>query len=155
MKNVDMRFRVKTLIETNRLTPVDVGAKLQKRYFVRFLLMPIKAFLTGIVLSIASWIALDYVGQFALFRYIAGAIIAVTILLGVITVWHVVDTAVKILRRDYGFYESAIVDTSRNGYQLLGIEDGVTLVLFGRKDYTPGEKVLIARMGEDLRIISE
>ena len=61
----------------------------------------------------------------------------------------------KILRRDYGFYESAIVDTSRNGYQLLGIEDGVTLVLFGRKDYTPGEKVLIARMGEDLRIISE
>ena len=80
MKNVDMRFRVKTLIETNRLTPVDVGAKLQKRYFIRFLLMPIKAFLTGIVLSIASWIALDYVGQFALFRYIAGAIIAITIL---------------------------------------------------------------------------
>lgn len=155
MNGVDIRFRIKTLIETGRLKPVEVSDGLRKRYLRRFVTLPVKALLIGIGLSIVVGFAPGFVAKYKLLLYLCAGIIAVTILLGVITVWHMIDAALNIRNKDYGFYEGEIVDTYRNGYQILGIEDDVTLVLFGRKNYARGDKVIVARMGEDLRIISE
>ena len=93
--------------------------------------------------------------KYKLLLYLCAGIIAVTVLLGFITVWHMLWVALNIRNKDYGFYEGEIVDTYRDGYQILGFEDDATLVLFGRKNYARGDKVIVARMGEDLRIISE
>ena len=154
-KGVDIRFRIKTLIETGRLKPVEVSDELRKRFLRRFVTLPVKALLIGIGLSIVAGIALGFVAKYKLLLYLCAGIIAVTIFLGFITVWHMLWVALNIRNKDYGFYEGEIVDTYRDGYQILGIEDDATLVLFGRKNYARGDKVIVARMGEDLRIISE
>ena len=154
-KGVDIRFRIKTLIETGRLKPVEVSDELRKRFLRRFITLPVKALLAGVVLSIAAGFALGFVAKYKLLLYLCAGIIAVTVLLGFITVWHMLWSALNIRNKDYGFYEGEIVDTYRDGYQILGFEDDATLVLFGRKNYARGDKVIVARMGEDLRIISE
>ena len=154
-KGEDKRFKIRTLVETGRLVPVEVSDKLRRKFVWSYMSLPVKAVLIGLFLCIAAHFALGYVNNNNLFIKICAAMIAIAILLFLIAVWHVLYTAIKIVQKDYKFYEGEIADTYNKGYMLLGLEDRETDILFGKKHYDPGDKVIVARMGTDLSIISE
>ena len=154
-KGEDKRFKIRTLVETGRLVPVEVSDKLRRKFIWSYMSLPVKAVLIGLVLCIAAHFALGYVNNNNLLIKICAAMIAIAILLFLIAVWHVLYTAIKIVQKDYKFYEGEIADKYNKGYMLLGLEDRETDILFGKKHYDPGDKVIVARMGTDLSIISE
>lgn len=154
-KGEDKRFKIRTLVETGRLVPVEVSDKLRRKFIWSYMSLPVKAVLIGLVLCIAAHFALGYVNNNNLLIKICAAMIAIAILLFLIAVWHVLYTAIKIVQKDYKFYEGEIADTYNKGYMLLGLEDRETDILFGKKHYDLGDKVIVARMGTDLSIISE
>ena len=57
---------------------------------------------------------------------------------------------------DYEFFSGEVVGkTDSNNYVVRGLEDHKISVLFGKKEYNAGDKAIIARIKDDLNLISE
>ena len=65
-------------------------------------------------------------------------------------------TAKAIRNQDYEFLSGEIVGKTDNGnYKVRGLEELAIPAFIGRKDYGPGERVIVARLNDELNLISE
>ncbi|MBO7634550.1 MAG: hypothetical protein J6S72_09280, partial [Lachnospiraceae bacterium] len=58
--------------------------------------------------------------------------------------------------QDYEFLSGEVVGKTDNGnYKVRGLEEQNISVFIGKKDYNPGERVIVARLNDELSIIAE
>ena len=71
-------------------------------------------------------------------------------------VYNIFATAKAIKNQDYEFLSGEVVGKTDNGnYKVRGLEEQNISVFIGKKDYNPGERVIVARLNDELNIIAE
>ena len=87
------------------------------------------------------------------------AISTIGLLCIIFPIFAIVDafaTAKAIKKHDYEFFYGEITGKDDNGnYFVKGLGDLKISPLLGRKDYNPGERALVARIKDDLNLLSE
>ena len=64
-------------------------------------------------------------------------------------------TAKAIKKHDYEFFYGEVTGKTDKGYQIRGLEEHNISPMLGKKDYNAGDKVIVARIKDDLNLISE
>ena len=74
----------------------------------------------------------------------------------IFAVYNIFATAKAIKNQDYEFLSGEVVGKTDNGnYKVRGLEEQNISVFIGKKDYNPGERVIVARLNDELNIIAE
>lgn len=150
----DVKFSVKDATLKQQLLPVTVSEELENKFLKKSRSSSWKLIPATIVLSIIVCVILFLLIYFLRF-FVISALGIFAIFAPIYAVYNVFATANAIKKHDYEFLEGSVVGKTDNGYKVLGLEDHNIAVLFGKKEYGPGDKVIVARLNDDLSIISE
>ena len=150
----DVKFAIKDSIQNQVVTPVTVSdemrdAFLKKSRSASWKLLPVSIILCAVVLTIAFLIV------YFLNRILISAIALLFVVLPFYAVYNIFATAKAIKNQDYEFVSGQIVGKTDSGYQVRGLEGHNISPFIGKKDYNPGEQVIVARLRDDLSLISE
>jgi len=150
----DVKFAVKDAVGRQVIAPVTVSEELEKEFIKKsrsasWKLLPVSIIVSTIVLVII--ILLVYFLRF----FIISTIALLCIVFPIYAVYNVFATAKAIKNKDYEFFMGEVVGKDDNGYQIRGLEEHHINPLIGKKEYDPGERVIIARLNDELSIIAE
>lgn len=151
----DVKFSVKEAVSNQSLTPISVSEELQQEFIKKsrsasWKLLPVSIIVSAIVTVIL--ILLIYFLRFFVISFLGIMCIAFPIF----AVYNIFATAKAIKKQDYEFFSGEIVGKTDNGnYKVRGIEELAISVLIGKKDYDAGERVIVARLNDELSIIAE
>ena len=151
----DVKFAVKDAVSKECLTPVTVSEELQQEFIKKFRsaswkLLPVSIIVSAIVTVIL--ILLIYFLRFFVISFLGIMCIAFPIF----AVYNIFATAKAIKNQDYEFLSGEVVGKTDNGnYKVRGLEEQNISVFIGKKDYNPGERVIVARLNDELNIIAE
>lgn len=150
----DVKFSVKDGIGKQLFAPVTVSEELQARFLKKsrstaIILIPISIVVCALV-----------IGFSALIIYFFNRIFISIVMLGILAypafaVYNLITTFKAIKNHDYEFFSGQIVGKNDKGYVVRGLEGHNISVMFGKEDYNPGEFAIIARLGDDLDLVSE
>jgi len=141
----DVKFAVKDAVSKECLTPVTVSEELQQEFIKKsrsasWKLLPVSIIVSAIVTVIL--ILLIYFLRFFVISFLGIMCIAFPIF----AVYNIFATAKAIKNQDYEFLSGEVVGKTDNGnYKVRGLEEQNISVFIGKKDYNPGERVIIAR----------
>lgn len=151
----DVKFNVKDAVEKQILTPVTVSEELEQEFIRKsrsasWKLLPISIIVSVIVIAIIG--LLIYFFNLLIFSTLG----LICILYPAFAIYNICATAKAIKKKDYEFMSGEIIGKDDSGaYHVKGLSDQSIHTLIGKKDYDPGSKAIIARLGDDLNIISE
>ena len=151
----DVKFTVKEAVSNQSLTPISVSEELQQEFIKKsrsasWKLLPVSIIVSAVV-SVILFL-LVYFLRFFVISFLGIMCIAFPIF----AVYNIFATAKAIKKQDYEFFSGEIVGKTDNGnYKVRGIEEQNIGVLIGKKDYDAGERVIIARLNDELSIIAE
>ena len=151
----DVKFAIKDSIQNQVITPVTVSdemrdAFLKKSRSASWKLLPVSIILCAVVLTIAFLIV------YFLNRILISAIALLFVVMPFYAVYNIFATSKAIKNQDYEFLSGEITGKTDNGnYQVLGLEGHNIPAFIGKKDYNPGERVIVARLNDELNLISE
>lgn len=151
----DVKFAVKDAVSKECLTPVTVSEELQQEFIKKsrrasWKLLPVSIIVSAIVTVIL--ILLIYFLRFFVISFLGIMCIAFPIF----AVYNIFATAKAIKNQDYEFLSGEVVGKTDNGnYKVRGLEEQNISVFIGKKDYNPGERVIVARLNDELNIIAE
>lgn len=151
----DVKFAVKDAVGKQHLTPVSVSEELQQEFIKKsrsasWKLLPVSIIVSAVVLVILF--LLVYFLRF----FVISAIGIFCIIFPFYAVYNIFATSKAIKNQDYEFLSGEIVGKTDNGnYQVLGLEGHNIPAFIGKKDYNPGERVIVARLNDELNLISE
>ena len=150
----DVKFAVKDAVGKQVLTPVTVSDELRDEFIKKsrsssWKLLPVSLIVSAVVLTIV-FLIVYYLGLF-----IVSTIGLLCVIFPFYAVYNLFSTAKAIKNQDYEFLAGEIVGKTDTGYQVRGLEGHNISPLFGKKDYNPGERVIVARLHDDLNLISE
>ena len=151
----EVKFTVKKGIDDQLLTPASVSEELEQKFVKKARSSSIKLIPVSFIVSA---VVLGIIFLLVYFLNII-AISTVGLLCIIFPIFAIVDafaTAKAIKQHDYEFFYGEITGKDENGnYQVKGLDGFKISPLFGRKDYNPGDKALVARIKNDLNLISE
>ena len=151
----EVKFTVKKAIDDQLLTPASVSEELEQTFIKKarassIKLIPVSFIVSAIVIGII-FLLVYFLNIFA--------ISWIGFLCIIFPIFAIVDcfaTSKAIKQKDYEFFYGEIAGKDDNGsYQIKGLDEFKMSPLFGKKDYNPGDKALVARIKNDLNIISE
>lgn len=151
----DVKFTVKEAVSNQSLTPISVSEELQQEFIKKsrsasWKLLPVSIIVSAVV-SVILFL-LVYFLRFFVISFLGIMCIAFPIF----AVYNIFATAKAIKKQDYEFFSGEIVGKTDNGnYKVRGLEEQNIGVLIGKKDYDAGERVIVARLNDELSIIAE
>ena len=151
----DVKFTVKEAVSNQSLTPISVSEELQQEFIKKsrsasWKLLPVSIIVSAVV-SVILFL-LVYFLRFFVISFLGIMCIAFPIF----AVYNIFATAKAIKKQDYEFFSGEIVGKTDNGnYKVRGLEEQNIGVLIGKKDYDAGERVIVARLNDELNIIAE
>ena len=150
----DVKFSVKDAVDKQILTPVTVSEELEQQFIKKsrsdsWKLLPISIIVSAVVIVIIALL----IYFFELF--IISTIGVICILYPAFAVYNIAATAKAIKKKDYDFLSGEIIGKDDSGYRVRGLEAHNIHPLIGKLEYNNGEKVIVARLGDDLNLISE
>lgn len=150
----DVKFAIKDSIQNQVITPVTVSdemrdAFLKKSRSASWKLLPVSIIICAVVLGIV------FVLVYFFERLFISAIGLLCVFLPFYAVYNIFATAKAIKNQDYEFVSGQIVGKNDSGYQVRGLEGHNISPFIGKKDYNPGEQVIVARLNDELSLISE
>ena len=150
----DVKFTIKDMVGKQVLAPVTVSEELEKEFIKKsrsssWKLLPVSIIVSVLVLTVIILLV------YFLRLFIISTLALIAIAFPIFAVYNVFATAKAIRNEDYEFVTGEIVGKTDSGYQVRGLEEHNINPLIGKKEYDPGEKVIIARLNDELSIIAE
>ena len=150
----DAKFAIKDSVQKQVLTPVTVSDELKEEFLKKsrsssIKLLPISIIICAVILTIVFLIV------YFLGRLFISTIGLLCVIMPFYTVYNIFATAKAIKDQDYEFVSGQIVGKTDTGYQVRGLEGHNISAFIGKKDYDPGEQVIVARLRDELNLISE
>ena len=151
----DVKFSVKRATDDQSLIPTNVNVELEQKFLKKskadaIKLIPISFGVSAVVIAIIV-LLVTFLRIFAISTF---AILC--IILPIYGIYNAVATSKAIKNHDYEFFYGEVTDKTDNGnYIIKGLEDQKISVLFGKKEYNAGDRVIVARMKDELNLISE
>jgi len=150
----DVKFMMKDSVQKQVLTPVTVSDELKDTFLKKsrsasWKLLPISIIVSVVVLAIV------FVIIYFLNRLFISTIGLLAVFFPVFAVYNIFATAKAIKNQDYEFVSGQITGKTDSGYQVRGLEGHNISPFIGKKEYGPGETVIVARLNDDLNLISE
>lgn len=150
----DVKFAIKDSVQKQLLTPVTVSDELKDEFIRKsrsssWKLLPVSIIFSAVVLVIVFLII------YFLNRLFISVLGLIAVFMPFFAVYNIFATAKAIKNQDYEFVSGQITGKNDNGYQVAGLEGHNIHPFIGRKEYNPGEQVIVARLNSDLNLISE
>jgi hypothetical protein len=151
----DVKFNVKEAVDKQILTPVTVSEELEQEFIKKsrsasWKLLPISIIVSVIVIAVIA--LLIYFFNLLIFSTLG----LICIFYPAFAIYNIFATAKALKKKDYEFLSGEIIGKNDDGsYRVKGLADQNIHTLIGKKEYDPGSKAIIARLGGDLNIISE
>lgn len=150
----DVKFMMKDSVQKQVLTPVTVSDELKDTFLKKsrsasWKLLPISIIVSVVVLAIV------FVIIYFLNRLLISTIGLLAVFFPFFAVYNIFATAKAIKNQDYEFVSGQITGKTDSGYQVKGLEGHNISPFIGKKEYGPGETVIVARLNDDLNLISE
>ena len=150
----DVKFTIKDSVQKQVLTPVTVSDELRDTFINKsrsssWKLLPVSIILSAVILGIVFLIV------YFLNRLFVSIFGLACVFMPIFAIYNIFATAKAIKNNDYEFVSGQIVGKTDNGYQVRGLEGHDIHPFIGKKEYNPGEQVIVARLNDDLNLISE
>ena len=149
-----VELAVKEAIGKQEVAPVTVSDGLREQFLKKsrsasWKLLPISIVVSAVVIIVLF--LLIYFLRLMVFSLIG----LICIIYPIYAVYNIFATAKAIRNQDYEFFSGEIVGKTDSGYQVRGLEEHNISPLIGKKDYNPGERAIVARLSDELSLISE
>jgi len=150
----DVKFSVKDAVGKQFLTPVSVSDELRDKFLKKsrafsWKLLPI-SIIVCVVVAVISILILMFLN-----RVVFSLLGILCIFFPIFAVYNIFSTAKAIKNQDYEFLSGEVVGKTDSGYQIRGLEAHNISAFMGKKEYNPGDRAIVARLGDDLNLISE
>lgn len=150
----DVKFAIKDSVQKMTLAPVTVSDELKDEFIKKSRSLSWKLLPVSIIFS-AVVIAIVFAIVYFFNRLFVSVFGVVAVFMPFFAVYSIFATAKAIKNQDYEFVSGQIIGKNDNGYQVAGLEGHNIQPIIGKKEYNPGEQVIVARLGSDLSLISE
>ena len=151
----DVKFTVKKATDEQALIPASVSEELETEFVKKTKSSSIKLIPISFIVS-AIMLAIIFVVVYFLNRLIISALALFCIILPIYAIYDAIATSKAFKNHDYEFFYGEITGKTDSGnYVVRGLEECKIGVLFGKKEYNAGDRAIIARVKDDLNIISE
>ena len=151
----DVKFTVKKAMDEQALTPATVSEDLETKFVKKTKSFSIKLIPISFIVSIII-LAIIFVVVFFLNRLIISAFALFCIILPIYSIYDAIATSKALKNHDYEFFYGEVTGKTDSGnYVIKGLEECKISVLFGKKEYNAGDRAIVARVRDDLSIISE
>ena len=151
----DVKFSVKTA-ETNQfLTPANVSEDLEQKFLKKakassVKLIPVSIIVAAVVTGIAILLVIF------LNRIAISLMGIICVFFPIYAIYDAFATSKAIKNHDYEFFYGEVVGKNDSGaYKIKGLEEHDIHIMFGKKEYNAGDRVIVARVKDDLNLISE
>ena len=151
---MEVKDSVNRAVNNQSLFPITVDKNLEDKFIKKtkssaLVLIPV-SIIAVIVMAAIIYVLYNYVG-FVRIRFF----VIVVFLFPIYAVYNLFSTFGAIKKHDYHFFVGDVLGkTEYDNYVIRGLEDQKISVLFGRKEYGPGERVIVARVKDELNLIS-
>lgn len=150
----DVKFSVKDAVGKQFLTPVSVSDELRDKFLKKsrafsWKLLPI-SIIVFVVVAVISILILMFLN-----RVVFSLLGILCIFFPIFAVYNIFATAKAIKNHDYEFLSGEVVGKTDSGYQIRGLEAHNISAFMGKTEYNPGDRAIVARLGDDLNLISE
>ncbi|MCR5594122.1 MAG: hypothetical protein K6F79_10300 [Saccharofermentans sp.] len=150
----DVKFAMKDSIQKQVLAPVTVSEELRDSFLKKsrsssWKLLPVSIIVSAVVIALIVLIIHFFE------RFVISAVGLIAVFFPIFAVYNIISTAKAIKNQDYEFVSGQIVGKTDSGYQVRGLEGHNISPFIGKKEYNPGEQVIVARLNDDLSLISE
>ena len=151
----DVKFTVKKATDDQVLIPATVSEDLEQTFVKKARAFSIKLIPVSILVA-AIVLALVILAVVFLHRFVISLIAIFAVFFPIYAVYDAFATSKAIKNHDYEFFYGEIIGKTDSGnYVVRGLEELKISVLFGKKEYNAGDRALVARIKDDLNIISE
>ena len=151
----DVKFQVKKAAADQDLIPATISEEFEQKFIKKARSSSIKLIPVSFI---AAAIVLVIIFLLVYFLRLL-AISTIALLFIIFPIYAIIDafaTSKAIKNHDYEFFYGEILDKTDNGnYMVKGLGDLKIPVLFGKKEYNAGDRVIVARIKDELNIISE
>ena len=151
----DAKFAIKDAVGKQLLSPVTVSEELEQKFVKKarsssIKLVPISIIVSVVILTIAVLLVIF------LNRVVFSAIGIIAVFFPFYAIYDMFATGKALKNHDYEFLTGEVIGKTDNGnYIIRGLEGLPIAIMFGKKEYNPGETAIVARVKDDLNLISE
>ena len=151
----DVKFTVNKAMNEQSLIPTTVSGELESKFVKKtksfsLKLIPISFIVAAIILAII------FVVVYFFNRLIISTLGLFCIILPIYSIYDAIATLKALKNHDYEFYYGEVTGKTDSGsYVIKGLEECKISVLFGKEEYNAGDRAIVARVKDDLNIISE
>ncbi|MCR4558240.1 MAG: hypothetical protein K5779_10515 [Saccharofermentans sp.] len=151
----DVRFTVKKAVDEQALVPANINEDLEKKFIKKSRSSSIK--LIPVSLLVAAIVIVIMFLLIYFLRLVAISTIGfLCVIFPIYAVYDAFATSKVLKNHDYEFFYGEVVGKTDNGnYQIRGLDELKISILFGKKEYYAGERVIISRLKDELHLISE
>ena len=151
----DVKFQVKKAADEQVLIPAAVNEEFEQKFIKKARAASIKlipiSFLVAAIVIVILFLLVYFLRLIAI-----STIGLLCIIFPIYAIYDAFATSKAIKNHDYEFFYGEVVNKTDNGnYQIKGLEEQKISVLFGKKEYNAGDRAIVARIKDDLNIISE
>lgn len=151
---VDLKSTVQNAVAEQKLVPITISEELEQKYLKNVKSSAIKLIPVSFIVAAVAGLILFLLVYFL--RIIAiSALAFFCIIFPIYAVYDAIATSKAIKKHDYEFFSGEIVGKTDNNYIVKGLEDQKASILFGKDFYANGDKAIVARIKDDLNLISE
>ena len=150
----DVKFSINKAAADQFLTPATISEELEKKFLKKaksssITTIPVSFRVSAIVLGIL------FVLIYVLKRVFISIMAIFCVFFPIYAIYDAFATAKAIKKHDYEFFYGEVTGKTDKGYQIRGLEEHNISPMLGKKDYNAGDKVIVARIKDDLNLISE
>lgn len=151
----DVKFSINKAAADQFLIPATVSEELEKKFLKKaksssIKLIPVSFLVSAVVLGIL------FVLVYFLKRIFISFMAIFCVFFPIYAIYDAFATGKAIKKHDYEFFYGEVVGKTDNGnYQIKGLEEHNISAMLGKKDYNAGDRVIVARIKDDLNLISE
>ena len=159
----DVKFTVNKATDEQALIPAAVSEELETEFVKKTKSSSIKL----IPISFIVILAIIFVVVYFFNRLIISALALFCIFFPIYSIYDAIATSKALRNHDYEFFYGEVIGKTDSGnyvirgleecgnYVIRGLEECKISVLFGKKEYNAGDRAIVARVKDDLSIISE
>ncbi len=150
----DVKFTIKDGINNQVLAPVTVSDELRDKFLKKAKVDAVKLVPISIILSVVIIGVVFLLVYFLdLFVFSLGGLLFA--IYPFYSVYNLISTSKAIKNQDYEFVAGQLAGKTDKGYQVAGLAGHNIPAYIGKKEYGPGERVIVARLKDELHLISE
>ena len=151
----DVKFTVNKLTGDQVLIPATISEDLEQRFLKKAKSSSIKlipvSFIVATIVIVIAFLLIYFLKILAI-----STLGLISIVFPIYAIYDAFATSKAIKNHDYEFLYGVIVGKADDGsYHVRGLEDHKISPLLGKKDYSAGDTAIIARIKDDLNLISE